>query len=114
MTDLPLDDNSVDATLCMLVLHHIADTDGVLQQIARVLRPGGRAVILDMLAHTRADYTATMGHVHPGFDPDDLCTRATSAGLHTARVTTLPASPEAQGPPLFLAVFRAPEANVSS
>ena len=106
LTDLPLDDDAVDATLCMLVLHHIEDLDGVLSEMARVLRPGGRAVVLDMLAHRRTEYAATMGHVHLGFDPDDLKARAAAAGLNTLRLTPLPAAPDAQGPPLFLAVFR--------
>ncbi len=106
LTDLPMEDASVDATLCMLVLHHIADTDGVLAQIARVLRPGGRAVVLDMVAHNRNEYRATMGHEHQGFDVEELSALAAANHLTTVRWTPLPATPEAQGPPLFLAVFQ--------
>lgn len=106
LTALPLDDHSVDAVLCMLVLHHVEDTDTALAEIARILRPGGRAVVLDMLQHGRSEYRSTMGHVHLGFDPDDLCARAATQGLHPLRLTRLPVAPEAQGPPLFLTVLR--------
>jgi SAM-dependent methyltransferase len=106
LTDLPMKNASVDATLCMLVLHHIPDTAGVLAEIARVLRPGGRAVVLDMVAHNRNEYRATMGHAHQGFDVQKLSALAATNHLTTVRWTPLPAAPEAQGPPLFLAVFQ--------
>ena len=40
---LPLKDNSVDAVTCLLVLHHIEDVQRVMQEFARVVRPGGVA-----------------------------------------------------------------------
>lgn len=106
VTELPLPDDSVDATLCMLVLHHVEDTETALAEMARVLRPTGRAVVLDMVAHNRAEYRASMGHVHQGFDPDVLAADAARVGLRTVRMTPLPPSLDAQAPPLFLAVFQ--------
>jgi SAM-dependent methyltransferase len=40
---LDLDDQSVDRVLCFDALHHVADFGVVLAEMARVLRPGGRA-----------------------------------------------------------------------
>lgn len=42
--DLPLPDASFDVVVCSEVLEHIFDHRGVLAEIARVLRPGGRFV----------------------------------------------------------------------
>jgi len=39
--DLPLDSGSVDIVYARQVLHHAADLEGALHEIARILRPGG-------------------------------------------------------------------------
>jgi SAM-dependent methyltransferase len=39
---LPLDHRSVDLVWCSEVLEHVADTDHLLLEVLRVLRPGGR------------------------------------------------------------------------
>lgn len=43
--ELPLRSHSCDAVLCSGVLHHLPDWERVLQEAARILRPGGRMVI---------------------------------------------------------------------
>ncbi len=106
LSALPLEDDTLDAALCMLVLHHVADLKAAFHEIARVLHPGCRLVALDMRAHDRQEYRAAMGHVHLGFDRADLEGPARAAGLRLERWTDLPPQPGAQGPPLFLAVFR--------
>ncbi|WP_147804324.1 class I SAM-dependent methyltransferase [Alkalicoccus halolimnae] len=45
--DIPLDDNSQDAVLFAFVYHEVDYPVKVLQEIKRILRPGGRAVIAD-------------------------------------------------------------------
>lgn len=42
---LPLADSCVDLVTCVTALHLMPDTDAVLSEWTRVLRPGGRAVI---------------------------------------------------------------------
>lgn len=44
---LPFPDASVDLVWCERVLQHLADPQSALDEFARVLRPGGRAVLLD-------------------------------------------------------------------
>jgi 2-polyprenyl-6-hydroxyphenyl methylase/3-demethylubiquinone-9 3-methyltransferase len=39
--DLPYDDSSFDAVVCVDVLEHVADLNKVLSEVARTLRPGG-------------------------------------------------------------------------
>ena len=45
---LPVDDASVDLVTCSLSLTHVERLEPVVQEFARVLRPGGRAIISDI------------------------------------------------------------------
>ncbi len=45
---LPVDDASIDVVTCALALTHVEDLAPVMREFARVLRPGGRAIISDM------------------------------------------------------------------
>ena len=50
---LPFSDGSVDVLWCERVLQHVADPQAAIDEFARVLRPGGRAVVLDTDHATR-------------------------------------------------------------
>jgi len=45
--ELPLPDASVDAAVSTQVLEYVADVPGALAEVRRVLRPGGRVLVLD-------------------------------------------------------------------
>jgi SAM-dependent methyltransferase len=45
-TAIPLRDGCADAAIACLVVEHIADLDAALDEVARVLRPGGRFLFL--------------------------------------------------------------------
>ena len=64
---LPIGDGEVDVVLLVLVLHHVPDPARALAEAARILRPGGRLVVVDMQPHDREDYRQRMGHVWLGF-----------------------------------------------
>jgi ubiquinone/menaquinone biosynthesis C-methylase UbiE len=51
---LPVDDGTFTALLCTSSFHHYPDPDAALVQMARVLAPGGRLVIADGCADSRA------------------------------------------------------------
>jgi SAM-dependent methyltransferase len=105
---LPLEDAEVDAAICLLVLHHVPNLEPVFAEAHRVLRPGGRLVVVDMMAHDREDWRHTMGHAWLGFDPSSLARLAVASGLHATSWAPLVVEPEADGPPLFLATFDRP------
>ena len=66
LEQLPLADGEADLALAFLILHHVADVDEALRQIARVLRPGGRAVVVEIHAHDNERFRARMGDRKPG------------------------------------------------
>jgi SAM-dependent methyltransferase/DNA-binding HxlR family transcriptional regulator len=105
---LPLEDASVDAACLTLVLHHVSDPGAVLAEAARVLRPGGRLVVTDMLPHDREEYRQQMGHVWLGFSEAQLTRYASAAGLSPMRFVALSPEPRAKGPGLFMAVAARP------
>ena len=98
---LPIDDGALDAATCVLVLHHVADPGGALAEAARVLRPGGRLLVVDMQPHDREHYRQQMGHVWLGFDESQITTYLAAAGFEAMRLHALPPEPKAQGPALF-------------
>jgi len=106
LEQLPIDTGSVDAALLVLVLHHLPDPARALSEAARVLRPGGRVLVVDMLPHDHDDYRQTMGHVWLGFGPQQTRRMARLAGFEDARVREMPPDPQAKGPSLFVATAR--------
>ena len=100
---LPLSDGEVDIALLFLVLHYAAEPVRVIAEAARILKPGGRLLVLDMMPHDRQDLRQTMGHLWQGFDRGMLADWMQSAGLDGFRYSPLPADPDARGPTLFAA-----------
>ncbi|MBU6367492.1 MAG: metalloregulator ArsR/SmtB family transcription factor [Gemmatimonadetes bacterium] len=100
---LPLADASLDAAVLLLVLHHVADPRAALREVARVVRPGGRVVVGDMVPHAHERYRAQMGHLWLGFGAAQVTAWLTDAGFGAVRVTALPVAPGATGPGVFVA-----------
>ncbi len=101
---LPLEAGELDAAMMSLVLHYSADPALALAEVARVLRPGGRLLLVDMLPHDREEYQQQMGHVWLGFSDKQISRYASGAGFGEVRIRPLPVDPDAKGPALFAAV----------
>ena len=104
LENLPIDPGALDAAMMSLVLHYAPAPPKALSEVARVLRPGGRVLVVDMLPHDREEYQQQMGHVWLGFSEKQITRFLTGAGFGDVRVRALPADPEAKGPALFAAV----------
>lgn len=110
LESLPVADDSLDAALLFLVLHYLPEPQAAIAEAARVVRPGGRILVVDMMPHDRAEYRQTMGHVWQGFDEATVTEWLAAEQLEGARYHTLPADADAKGPALFSASARVPEA----
>ena len=103
---LPIADDSLDAAVLFLVAHFITDPAKAMGEIRRVLKPGGRLLIVDLMSHDRIEYVVQLGHVWQGFDAERMKEWLTDAGFASCRYRALPADPAAKGPTLFVASGR--------
>ncbi|MDA1183280.1 MAG: metalloregulator ArsR/SmtB family transcription factor [Acidobacteria bacterium] len=83
---LPLSDTSVDVVLLSQALHHATDPEGAMAEAVRVLRPGGRVLILDLREHDQTWVRTRFGDQRLGFTDDDLDALLTGSGLRDTRV----------------------------
>src|SRR5207244_9497220 len=100
---IPLEDGSCDAAIMLLVLSYVAEPAVVLKEMARILKRGGRGVIVDLLPHDRDDFRRMMGQVSLGFAGDDLKRELEGAGFRDVKIRDLPTQEGVKGPGLFLA-----------
>ena len=108
---LPFESASFDAVLVFHTLTYAKHPARALKECARVLRPGGRLVLLCLDQHKQQEVTARYGERHPGFSALALRELLTSAELD---VTTCDvACREAKKPHLqvLLAIADKPEAR---
>jgi ArsR family transcriptional regulator len=103
---LPIGDAELDAAVMMLVLHHVPEPGRALEEAARVLKPGGRLLVVDMNPHDRAEYQQRMGHVWLGFSDRQMRRFLGGAGFEGVRLAPLAVDSDAQGPTLFSATAR--------
>jgi ubiquinone/menaquinone biosynthesis C-methylase UbiE len=85
--DIPLPDASVDVVISNCVINLSADKRRVLRESARVLRPGGRFAVSDVIADpdmdaaTRADMEQWTGCIAGALTEQEFTDALTAAGL---------------------------------
>ena len=78
---LPIADASVDVALLSQALHHAASPERALAEAHRILRPGGRVLVLDLREHGEAWVTAKLGDRWLGFTDEALRRLLAGAGF---------------------------------
>ena len=86
---MPVADASVDALWCVNAVHHWTDREAALAEIARVMRPGGRVLLVDEAfddpAHPAHEEFgrrhAAHSHHFDEVDPSDIGRRLAAAGF---------------------------------
>jgi SAM-dependent methyltransferase len=79
--DLPFAHASFDAVMMFHTLTYAENPACALKECARVLRPGGRLVLLCLDEHRQHEVTAPYGERHPGFSPSNVRDLLTRVGL---------------------------------
>ena len=86
LEQLPIDDRAIDVALLSQALHHAGDPAGALAEAARILKPGGRLLILDLRPHDETWVREKLGDQWFGFSDDHLNGLLTRAGFTAVRV----------------------------
>ena len=81
MSHLPLSDAEAQGALLRMVLHHAPQPTRVLEEIARVLSPGGRLVIADLMRHEKEWTRERMADLWLGFEREELVGWLSAAGF---------------------------------
>ena len=93
MYKLPLPGTSVDAVTVHQVLHFAEQPGEVIREAQRVLRPGGRVVVVDFAAHDRESLRDEHAHRWLGFTDEQLGAWFRAAGLTRHDPIFLPGDP---------------------
>jgi ubiquinone/menaquinone biosynthesis C-methylase UbiE/DNA-binding transcriptional ArsR family regulator len=79
--ELPIADAGVDLVLFSQVLHHVASPQRALREARRILRPGGRIMILDLASHSFEQARDLYAHLWLGFSEVELHEMLRKAGF---------------------------------
>jgi ubiquinone/menaquinone biosynthesis C-methylase UbiE len=79
--DLPLTNDSFDVVILHQVLHFLDDGARAIHEAARVLRPGGRLLVVDFAPHEQEFLREQFAHRRLGFAPETVTQWITASGL---------------------------------
>jgi ubiquinone/menaquinone biosynthesis C-methylase UbiE/DNA-binding transcriptional ArsR family regulator len=92
--DLALPRDSFDVVIIHQVLHFLDDSARAIREAARVLRPGGRLLVIDFAPHDLEFLREQHAHRRLGFAAETVTQWLEAAGLDAMRQQTLPPGPE--------------------
>ncbi|EKV28218.1 Transcriptional regulator, ArsR family [Caenispirillum salinarum AK4] len=93
MYQLPVADGSFDSVVIHQVLHYAERPADALAEAARVLRPGGRLVVVDFAPHDLEELRQAHNHRRLGFSDKDVFDWCAAVGLTAGAVAHLPGTP---------------------
>ena len=95
--DLPLANGSFDVVIVHQVLHFLDDGARAIREAARVLRPGGRLLVVDFATHEQEFLREQFAHRRLGFAPDTVMQWITASGLDPVMHKSLAPEPGSEG-----------------
>ncbi len=118
LDQLPIENAEVDAAFANLVWHHLADMDRAADELRRIIKPGGTAVVTDLMLHEEDWMREEMGDHRLGIRPEDVVGALARAGFQDIHTETIHDQYVVQSPrgkesalPLFLVRGTAPETD---
>jgi ubiquinone/menaquinone biosynthesis C-methylase UbiE/DNA-binding transcriptional ArsR family regulator len=86
--------DSFDVVIIHQVLHFLDDSARAIREVVRVLRPGGRLLVIDFAPHDLEFLREEHAHRRLGFAPETVTQWLEAAGLDIVRQVTLPPGPQ--------------------
>jgi len=106
LQDPPLDPQSVDLVVLSQALHHAQDPPKALVAVARILKPGGQLMMLDLLQHNFDKARELYGDRWLGFAESDLQRWLEAAGFKKIEISVVAREEQ---PPHFATILAAAE-----
>ena len=92
----PIENNSLDLAVLSQALHHAEHPQRALDAALRILKPGGRLIVLDLLLHTFEEARQIYADRWLGFSESDLATMMEKSGF--VQIETVVADRESEAP----------------
>jgi len=83
--ELPFPDDKFDAAYCSMVLHHVARPERALREMTRIVKPGGKVVVMAFTRHNLTWLREELAHQWLGFSRDEMSDFFARFGLRTDR-----------------------------
>lgn len=100
----PIDPGTVDLAILSQALHHAEHPQRALDAAHRILKPGGRLIVLDLLQHTFEEARELYADRWLGFSESDLSAMLEKAGFTSIETTIADKEKEAPGFQILLGV----------
>lgn len=86
LEQVPIDDESQDVALLSQALHHAAEPTHAVAEASRILKPGGRLLVLDLRPHDETWVREKLGDQWFGFSDEQLSGLLSRNGFRDVRV----------------------------
>jgi ArsR family transcriptional regulator len=94
MEEIPIDDAAVDLVFFSQSLHHALHPERAVQDAWRILRPGGRIVILDLVKHRFEEAREMYADEWLGFSEAEIESMLEKAGFRNVQTSIVHKEPE--------------------
>jgi ubiquinone/menaquinone biosynthesis C-methylase UbiE/DNA-binding transcriptional ArsR family regulator len=84
---LPVERDGYDVVVIHQVLHYLDDPARAVREAARVLRPGGKLLVVDFAPHDLEFLRSEHAHRRLGFSAEEISGVLSDSGLDTSKVT---------------------------
>lgn len=81
LESLPIADSEVDLAVALLMLHHLPEIEPALREMRRILKPGGRVLIVEVHPHQNEKFRIQMADRQMGMAPEALKSLLAQAGF---------------------------------